>query len=1032
MTAPGAVQPATEKRPITAVEPKGRIVNTTDGKIRAAGAASLLALLLAASSTPDVSAAEAPYRGWKHSGSLFLLTTKDGADLPATAAEKEVPVLVRLHEDFFDFSQARPDGGDLRFATAEGKALPYQIDEWDARKGAASIWVRVPTIKGDARQELRLHWGNPDAKSESSGPAVFGASNGYLSVLHMSDPARDEAGTVSPADAGTTACEGVIGKARRFGIGKGIRCGEKITGYPAGSGAHTTEAWFRAEKPNGRVVAWGNEHAQGKVVMHFRSPPHVKMECYFSGADVASAGRMPMSRWAHVVHSCRKGDSRIYVNGVLAGVSKAAGAPLAIKSPARMWIGGWYGNFDFVGDIDEVRISKVARSADWIRLQYENQKPLQTLAGLLVQPGDDFSVSRTKLEVPEGKSATITAKAGGAQKVYWIIKRGGVEAVVAVDRLRFDFDAGRVAGDESLVIRFKAVYPTGVKTKDIEVTVKERIPEPAFTLTAPERWDGRSPIEVVPTLSNRKEMEASGPGELKFDWSVADIAVIKEAVPGKLLLKRANKSGKLTVRVAVSNGGAATVRSATITVNEPKKDAWVERVPGKDERPVDNQFIPRDEKDEGTIHWTGALKEKADSVFLRVYAGDKLQQEKTQKLGDGNRFALSARIKAGLVKYKVELGSKKGGRETVLHTADNLVCGDAYLINGQSNAVATDVGKDDPPYTSDWIRTFGSMAGDPAGARNRKWGNAVCRDRKGGESQVGYWGLELARRLVESQKVPICVLNGAVGGTRIDQHQRNASDPEDARTIYGRLLWRVREAKLTHGIRAVIWHQGENDQGADGPTGGYGWETYRDYFIDLSAGWKQDYPNVQRYYLFQIWPRACSMGVNGSDNALREVQRTLPRYYSNMGIMSTLGIKPPGGCHFPLAGYGEFARLLCPLVERDIYGKAFDRSVTPPDLKRACFTSGKRDELALEFDQEVKWSPALAGQFHLDGKAGDVASGSVAGNVLTLKLKAGSKATKVAYLDSRAWSEKNLLEGANGIAALTFWNVPILATKPPR
>ena len=87
--------------------------------------------------------------------------------------------------------------------------------------------------------------------------------------------------------------------------------------------------------------------------------------------------------------------------------------------------------------------------------------------------------------------------------------------------------------------------------------------------------------------------------------------------------------------------------------------------------------------------------------------------------------------------------------------------------------------------------------------------------------QVGYWGVELARRLVENHQVPVCIINGAVGGARIDQHQRNAADPEDMTTIYGRLLWRVRRARLTH-VRAVLWHQGENDQGADGPTGGYG------------------------------------------------------------------------------------------------------------------------------------------------------------------------------------------------------------------
>ena len=65
--------------------------------------------------------------------------------------------------------------------------------------------------------------------------------------------------------------------------------------------------------------------------------------------------------------------------------------------------------------------------------------------------------------------------------------------------------------------------------------------------------------------------------------------------------------------------------------------------------------------------------------------------------------------------------------------------------------------------------------------------------------------------LIETHKVPICIINGAQGGTRIDQHQRNEADPTDVSTIYGRLLWRLQQAKLTHGVRAVLWHQGEND-----------------------------------------------------------------------------------------------------------------------------------------------------------------------------------------------------------------------------
>ena len=187
---------------------------------------------------------------------------------------------------------------------------------------------------------------------------------------------------------------------------------------------------------------------------------------------------------------------------------------------------------------------------------------------------------------------------------------------------------------------------------------------------------------------------------------------------------------------------------------------------------------------------------------------------------------------------------------------------------------------------------------------------------------------------------------------------------------------------------------------------------------------------MKHYYAFQIWPKSCAMGINGSDNRLREVQRNLPTAFSNLSIMSTLGIDPPGGCHFPAAGYAEFARLICPLIERDHYGKVPTASITPPNLKRAYFASDKKDEIVLEFDQEVKWDNALAGQFSLDGQKGKVASGIATANGVSLKLAAASDAKTVTYLDSAAWSQKTLLVGANGIAALTFCEVPLRSRKP--
>jgi len=1007
----------------------------------------------------DTNAAQQPeskqnaLQDWKHSGSIWLLTTPEGANLPASVQLKNFPVLLRIHRDFLDFSQLMPHGEDLRVAAPTGELLDFQIEHWDASAGTASVWVRVPLILGNARQELRLHWGNPSATSLSSGQAVFNESNHYRSVWHLSDPQVDEVGHTSAMDTGTSSTPGVIGAARHFADRKGISGGEEITALPVGSEEHSTELWFRTEEMNSTLIGWGNEAGQGKVVMQFRSPPHIRMDCYFSDGNVSSDSRLPRGQWTHVVHTYRAGEAKLYVNGVLDGTSKRSGSPLNIKTPARLYLGGWYNNYDFAGDIDEVRISSVARSSDWIQLQYENQKPAQMLSGVIVRPGTEFAVSTTKLTVPENQSAPIQLTANGAQKIIWMLNRNGQQTVVATDRLSYEFKAGRVVAhpatqpsddtsgsqltDNPLqaTLTVTAIYPDHLKSQDIAITIVDDIPEPAFTLAAPESWDGRQTIEVTPQISNLAAMQAKNAAQLKVQWTIDDVAAITTTTPENLVLNRSLGSGQLKITATIENGGAPIQQSATIAVQEPppSQDPWISPPLSVFEQPEDNQFITRQSNTApdasfGTLRYAGKLTETADSVFLKVFADDQLFATETAKPDPDSQYSLAVKLKPGLIRYRTEFGCSQNGIETILHRAANIVCGDAFIIIGQSNAVATDFGKDNPLKANDWVRTFGATAGDPNGSRLKLWAPAEARS-PGGRSEIGYWGMELGRRIVESERIPVCILNGAVGGTRIDQHQRNPADPTDANTIYGRLLWRVREARLTHGIRAVIWHQGENDQGADGPTGGFGYETYRQFFMQLAASWKQDYPNIQHFYAFQIWPKSCAMGIEGSDNRLREVQRKLPRLFSRLSVLSTLGVKPPGGCHFPAAGYAEFARFLHPMIQHHIYQHPAG-NFDPPNLLRAFFQSSERRTLVLEFNQPVTWSESLASQFSLDGEKQHVLAGSANGNRLTLQLKHPSQAHRITYLDSDSWNPDNILYGQNGLAALTFCDVAITDNNP--
>ena len=958
-----------------------------------------------------------PFPQWKHFAILHVLTTAEGANLPATAELEGFPLLVRLHRDYFNFRQAKLHGEDIRFTTAAGVSLPYEIADWDATMGEAAIWVRIPMVRGQEQRELRVYWGNDKVGLENL--PVFDASNGYLSVWHLGGVVRDDTGTLESKDEGTTSVPGVVGMARHFAGGQGIACGESIANYPSGNAPHSTEAWVRLDRANTTLIGWGNEGGGrgSKVRMQVRSPAHLHIDSDF--CDVAGASRLPMGEWTHVLHAYDGHEGRVYINGKLDGTATRR---MDIKSPARLWIGGWYGNYDFVGDMDEARVSHVARSADWARMEYENQKPLQTAVGMLEQPGNRFSVSPAQATVAEGSSVTFHADVAGVRKLYWTIKCGGAETLLAVDRTQFVYAPGRFTGDQEAVLQVKAVLADGVKTQDIPIKQVEAIPDPAFTLKAPARWDGRTPLDIKVKLDNEPAMEEHGTANLHWTWAVSNLATIHEVHDGTLRLIRSQNSGPLTLTAIVNNGGQTVSHSVTIQVTEPETDPWIERVPGPIELPEDNQFYARNDRNEGRLIANG-IATKSGQLQLRIFADGKRFSRKTLQVKEGEKYSFSVPLKPGLIHYSMEVGWETEHPFRPIHSATNLVCGDAFILQGQSNAVATDWGDEEPTFHSEWIRTFGGMSGDPNMVGG--WGEAVHRHRDDERLQIGYWGMELARRLIDAEKVPVCILNGAVGGTRIDQHQRNPTNSTDTTTIYGRLLWRAREARLTHGIRGILWYQGENDQGADGPSGGYGWENYRCDFIALASAWKQDFPNIQSYHVFQIWPKACSMGFGDSDNRLREVQRELPTAFSHLSLMSVVGVEPPGTCHFPSAGYADIARLIFPVIERDHYKRKFAAPVTPPNLERARFLDATRQTIELEFDQPVIWKNGVEDNLYLNGKPIGMIEGIAVGNRLVIKRIVTGNAATIGYIDGGSWNLAHLLRGANGIAALTFWEVPI-------
>lgn len=127
---------------------------------------------------------------WKFRRELTGTSVAAGADLAAPLAGFPVPI--RLTSADFDFSAARPDGGDLVVSDGNGRLLPHEIERWDAAAGKAEIWVRLDTLAAlRADRKLVLHWGRAEAVPVAGGAGVFRAEDGFIGVWHLADRSLD-------------------------------------------------------------------------------------------------------------------------------------------------------------------------------------------------------------------------------------------------------------------------------------------------------------------------------------------------------------------------------------------------------------------------------------------------------------------------------------------------------------------------------------------------------------------------------------------------------------------------------------------------------------------------------------------------------------------------------------------------------------------------------------------------------------------------------------------------------------------------
>ena len=329
------------------------------------------------------------------------------------------PVLVRLSEagiPGFRYGDVRAtDGSDVRFADANGNALPFEIDTWT--NGATSlIWVTLPEMTNGT--EFAMFYG----AAQSDANAFVAARHpwaDYTGVWHMGDKGWRSGQTIRDSTtnqlSGETAsnssqpmADGAVGVARKICASTNSKNQEQISvslSDPARKAVvdalvpqFSVSLWYRLKESVETSIQW--DYLIGRKPSETNTGWAIQMSDPSTGGGVRYGFRLWSSEttdkappataipvigkdnwtkvaWFKVDAVYDNINYSFYFNGALVESDVLKGIALNGSSDI-LGIGGAAPAASgvirpFTGDMDEVRLRRGTVSADWVAADYATQ-----------------------------------------------------------------------------------------------------------------------------------------------------------------------------------------------------------------------------------------------------------------------------------------------------------------------------------------------------------------------------------------------------------------------------------------------------------------------------------------------------------------------------------------------------------------------------------------------------------------------------------------------------------------------------------
>jgi biopolymer transport protein ExbB len=325
---------------------------------------------------------------WAYRKEIDFDLTPAGADIAGPLTD--VPVVIRLSLGNFQyFNDVNPDASDFRFIGPDDKTpLKFHVEQFDPQTQIAILWVRVPQLAGGAKTDkIFLYYGNKKAPSAADAAGTYDTNQAL--VYHFG-PAKGSPQDSTAYKSEPSAFNADVNTASLIGPGAKFS-GSQTIAIPANGAVHMTaakgftlSAWARIQGAQSNAYIAQLADAGREVVLGIAgNQAFVRFAPGGSSAATAvtQSTQLTNAEWHHLAVSIGGGHLILLVDGADVGhadvTAQDLGGVLTIGGSAN-------GNF-YAGDLDELEVSNVARSTDWLKAAARSQG---MVAPLVIVGGD--------------------------------------------------------------------------------------------------------------------------------------------------------------------------------------------------------------------------------------------------------------------------------------------------------------------------------------------------------------------------------------------------------------------------------------------------------------------------------------------------------------------------------------------------------------------------------------------------------------------------------------------------------------------